>query len=75
MRLLTLLSDFGLRDSYVGVMKGVIYGICPGATIVDLSHEVLPQDVMGGRFQLLMAEPYFPVGTVHVAVVDPGVGT
>ncbi len=75
MGLLTLLSDFGLRDSYVGVMKGVIYGIYPGATIVDLSHEVLPQDVMGGRFQLLMAEPYFPAGTVHVAVIDPGVGT
>jgi S-adenosyl-L-methionine hydrolase (adenosine-forming) len=75
MGLMTLLSDFGLRDSYVGVMKGVIYGIYPGATIVDLSHEVLPQDVMGGRFQLLMAEPYFPEGTVHVAVVDPGVGT
>ena len=75
MGLITLLSDFGLRDSYVGVMKGVIYGIYPRATIVDLSHEVLPQDVMGGRFQLLMAEPYFPAGTVHVAVVDPGVGT
>lgn len=75
MGLITLLSDFGLRDSYVGVMKGVIYGIYPGATLVDLSHEVLPQDVMGGRFQLLMAEPYFPEGTVHVAVVDPGVGT
>ena len=75
MGLLTLLSDFGLRDSYVGVMKGVIYGICPEVTIVDLSHDVLPQDVMGGRFQLLMAAPYFPIGTVHVAVVDPGVGT
>lgn len=75
MGLLALLSDFGLRDSYVGVMKGVIYGIYPEVTIVDLSHAILPQDVMGGRFQLLIAEPYFPVGTVYVAVVDPGVGT
>ncbi len=75
MGLVTLLTDFGRSDSYVGVMKGVIYGICPAATVVDLTHDVRPQDVAGGRFQLLMAVPYFPPGTVHVAVVDPGVGT
>ena len=75
MGLVTLLTEFGTRDSYVGVMKGVIYDLYPAVTIVDLTHEVMPQDVAGGRFQLLMAEPYFPVGTVHVAVVDPGVGT
>jgi S-adenosyl-L-methionine hydrolase (adenosine-forming) len=75
MGLVTLLTDFGRSDSYVGVMKGIIYGICPAATVVDLTHDVRPQDVAGGRFQLEMAVPYFPPGTIHVAVVDPGVGT
>jgi S-adenosyl-L-methionine hydrolase (adenosine-forming) len=75
MGLVTLLTDFGRSDSYVGVMKGVIYGICPQAIVVDLTHDVRPQDVAGGRFQLGMAVPYFPPGTIHVAVVDPGVGT
>ncbi len=75
MGLVTLLTDFGLRDHYVGVMKGVIYGIHPSSTIVDLTHDVRPQDIAGGRFQLLTAAPYFPPGTVHIAVVDPGVGT
>jgi S-adenosyl-L-methionine hydrolase (adenosine-forming) len=75
MGLVTLLTDFGRSDSYVGVMKGVIHGICPGTTVVDLTHDVTPQDVAGGRFQLWMAAPYFPSGTGHVAVVDPGVGS
>ncbi len=75
MGLVTLLTDFGRSDSYVGVMKGVICGISPQATVVDLTHDIRPQDVAGGRFQIGMAVPYFPVGTVHVAVVDPGVGT
>lgn len=74
MGLLTLITDFGDRDGYVGMMKGVILSIAPGTTIVDLTHGIAPQDVAEGRFQLQSAYGYFPVGTVHVAVVDPGVG-
>jgi hypothetical protein len=72
---IALMTDFGLRDSYVGVMKGVIAGIAPQAKIIDLSHELPPQDVWAGRFCLLSAVPYFPPGTIFVGVVDPGVGT
>ena len=72
---ITLLSDFGLSDSYVGAMKGVISSICPGASIVDITHEAPPQDVLQGAFLLSTAWQFFPSGTVHVAVVDPGVGT
>lgn len=72
---ITLLSDFGLSDSYVGAMKGVISSICPGASIVDITHEAPPQDVLQGAFLLSTAWRFFPSGTVHVAVVDPGVGT
>ncbi|MCE1252965.1 MAG: S-adenosyl-l-methionine hydroxide adenosyltransferase family protein [Anaerolineae bacterium] len=75
MKLITLLTDFGLSDSFVGIMKGVIYGICPDANIVDLTHDIPPQSVMAGALALERAVPYFPPGTVHVAVVDPGVGT
>ncbi len=75
MGLLTLLTDFGDRDSYVGVMKGVILGIAPETTIVDLTHGIAPQDIAAGRFQLQSAYGYFPGGTVHMAVVDPGVGS
>jgi S-adenosylmethionine hydrolase len=71
----TLLTDFGLADHYVGVMKGVILSVDPGITLVDLGHEVPPGEVEGGAFALLASYPYFPRGTVHVAVVDPGVGT
>ncbi|MEW6278205.1 MAG: SAM-dependent chlorinase/fluorinase [Candidatus Eremiobacterota bacterium] len=72
---ITLLSDFGRRDPYVGIMKGVILGICPGVHLVDLTHEVVPQDVEEGAFQLASAAPWFPDGTIHLAVVDPGVGS
>ena len=71
---ITLLSDFGWQDVYVGVMKGAIAAIAPDTTIVDLTHAVPPQDVAAGGFQLANAVPYFPPTTVHVAVVDPGVG-
>lgn len=74
-KLLTLLSDFGDRDVYVGVMKGVIAQINPKLRVVDLTHQILPQDVAAARFCLMNAYPYFPKGTVHVAVVDPGVGS
>lgn len=71
---ITLLTDFGLRDAYVGTMKGVILRALPEARIVDLSHDVAPQDVRGAAFILESAYRYFPAGTVHVAIVDPGVG-
>ncbi len=75
MSIITLTTDFGLTDGYVGAMKGVILGIVPTATIVDISHDIAPQDVRGAAYVLYAVCPYFPVGTVHLAVVDPGVGS
>lgn len=74
-KIITLLTDFGLRDGYPGVMKGVIYRIAPEVKIVDITHLVRAQDVREGGLILHRSYPYFPEGTVHVAVVDPGVGT
>lgn len=74
-KIITLTTDFGLRDPYVAEMKAVILGICPNATIVDVSHEIEKFNVKMGAFILASAAPYFPKGTIHVAVVDPGVGT
>jgi S-adenosylmethionine hydrolase len=73
--IITLTTDFGLADGYVGTMKGVILDIAPTATIVDISHEITPQDVRGAAYVLYAATPYFPQGTIHVVVVDPGVGS
>ncbi len=73
--LVTLLTDFGTRDVYVGVMKGAIARINPALRVIDLTHHIPPQDVAAARFNLMNAVPYFPAGTVHVAVVDPGVGS
>jgi S-adenosyl-L-methionine hydrolase (adenosine-forming) len=72
--LITLTTDFGLRDPYVGIMKGVIAGINPAATVIDLTHGIPAQDVMAGALTLRHSIRYFPRGTIHVAVVDPGVG-
>ena len=72
--LITLLTDFGLADGYAGILRGVILGINPQATIVDLTHEVPPQDVSYAAYVLATAYPYFPPGTIHTIVVDPGVG-
>jgi S-adenosylmethionine hydrolase len=72
---ITLLSDFGLKDPYVAEMKAVILDKCPEATIVDISHTVDRFDVRMAGFILAAAASHFPMGTVHVAVVDPGVGT
>lgn len=72
---ISLLSDFGLRDPYVAEMKAVILSIYPEARIVDISHDIEKYNVRMGAFLLAQAAPYFPRGTVHVAVVDPGVGT
>ncbi len=73
--IVTLLSDFGTADSYVGQMKGALLAAAPDARLVDLTHAVPPQDVRAGAFHLWAAVAAFPPGTVHLAVVDPGVGT
>lgn len=70
-----LLTDYGLQDAYAGVMKGAILSANPKATIVDLTHDIPPQDIAEGARVLAASLPYFPDGTVFVAVVDPGVGT
>ncbi len=75
MAIITLITDFGLKDGNVGVMKGVIWGICPQAQISDLSHRIGAQNVREASLILLRSVPYFPKNTVHVVVVDPGVGT
>jgi len=73
--LITLTTDFGLQDGYVGVMKGVILGIAPACQLVDLSHDIAPQQVGAAAFVVYSAYRYFPPSTVHLVVVDPGVGT
>ena len=73
--LITLTTDFGLSDEYAGVMKGVIYRTCPAATIVDLTHGIRPQDVRQAAQIIAAAYKYFPQNTIHVVVVDPGVGS
>ena len=72
---ITLTTDFGLADAYVGTMKGVILSICPQVALVDLSHQVPSHDVRAGAFVVAVAAPYFPYGTIHLVVVDPGVGS
>jgi S-adenosylmethionine hydrolase len=72
---LTLTTDFGLSDHYVGSMKGVILGICPRAQLVDISHQVAPYAIAEGAFLIAQAYRWFARGTVHVVVVDPGVGS
>lgn len=73
--LITLTTDFGLQDGFVGAMKGVILGLCPAAQIVDITHEIPPQNVLAGALTLAGVFRFFPPGTIHLAVVDPGVGT
>lgn len=73
--LLTLTTDFGTRDAYVAAMKGVILGTAPGTQLIDISHDIHPQDVMEAAFVLRGAVPFYPAGTIHLVVVDPGVGT
>ena len=72
---IALTTDFGEIDAYVAIMKGVILGICPRARLVDISHRVRPQAVAQAAYLLSTAAPYFPPGTIHLVVVDPGVGT
>jgi len=75
MAIITLITDFGAQDYYVGAMKGVILAVNPAARLVDLTHQVPPQDVLFGAFVLGHAAREFPPDTVHLAVVDPGVGS
>lgn len=72
---IALLTDFGTRDWYVATLKGVILSRCPQARFVDITHEIPPQDVVAGAFTLAAAAPWFPAGTVFLAVVDPEVGS
>jgi S-adenosyl-L-methionine hydrolase (adenosine-forming) len=75
MRIVTLLTDFGLSDHFVAAMKGVILSLNPNIAFVDISHLIPPQDIHSGAFTLGQAYSFFPQGTIHLAVVDPGVGT
>lgn len=73
--IITLLTDFGSQDAYVGIMKGVIAGINPSAKVIDICHSVSPQDIFSGAYLLSTSYKYFPKETIHVAVIDPGVGS
>lgn len=73
--IITLLTDFGTEDEYAGVMKGVMLSVYPDAAIVDITHAIDPQDIVQAAYTLESAYKYFPKGTVHVVVVDPGVGS
>lgn len=75
MPIVTLTTDFGHQDHYVGAMKGVILGLAPKATLVDITHGIRAYDIIHGAFILRQIWAYYPIGTIHVAVVDPGVGT
>ena len=75
MPIITLTTDFGNDDPFDGVMKGVILGICPNVEIVDLTHNISPQDIYQANFLLQSCYEYFPKGTIHICVVDPGVGS
>lgn len=72
---ITLLTDFGLKDAYVGILKGVILSVAPNARIVDISHQVSPQNLLQAAYLIESGYAYFPGGTLHVVVVDPGVGS
>jgi S-adenosylmethionine hydrolase len=74
MAVVTFTTDFGNSDGYAGAMKGVVLSLAPDAVLVDISHQVPARDVRAGAFTLAQAAPFFPPGTIHVAVVDPGVG-
>ena len=75
MPLITLLTDFGRRDHYVGVMKGVILQIAPQTAVIDITHEIDPHDIVRAAFVLRQVWSWYPPGTIHIAVVDPGVGS
>ena len=72
---ITLTTDFGLQDGFAGAMHGVIHRICPAATVIDLSHDIPPQDIAAAAYVLAAGYAYFAPGSIHVVVVDPGVGS
>src|SRR5262249_61831007 len=73
--LITLTTDFGAASPYVAVMKGVVLSVNPAARVLDLTHAIRPQDLRHAAYFLATAVPYFPAGTIHVCVIDPGVGS
>jgi S-adenosylmethionine hydrolase len=73
--IVALLTDFGTRDHYAGTMKGVVAGLCPDASLIDITHDIAAHDVLGGALELAAAYRYFPPGTIFLVVVDPGVGS
>ncbi|MGH9552495.1 MAG: SAM hydrolase/SAM-dependent halogenase family protein, partial [Terriglobales bacterium] len=73
--IITLTSDFGLQDHYVGAMKGVILNRCPQAHLVDITHDIPPFSLYAGAYAIDQTAQFFPPGAIHVVVVDPGVGT
>ncbi|MCD6271824.1 MAG: SAM-dependent chlorinase/fluorinase [Deltaproteobacteria bacterium] len=75
MSIITLLTDFGIEDEYVGIMKGVILSINPSSTIVDITHKIAPQDIIDAAYRIKFSYKYFPENTVHLVIVDPGVGS
>lgn len=75
MSVISLMTDFGIKDGTVGVMKGVIWGIAPTAQVADLSHMIQPQHIREAAFIFARSVPFYPKGSIHVVVVDPGVGT
>jgi S-adenosyl-L-methionine hydrolase (adenosine-forming) len=75
MPLITLITDFGTHDWFVGTMKGVIASLAPGAKVIDLTHDLPPGDIRGGAFALAASHRFFPKASIHLAVVDPGVGS
>ncbi len=74
-RIITLTTDFGLSDGFVGMMKGVILSINPDATIIDITHDIAPRNIEQGAFVFANADRYFPANSIHVVVIDPGVGS
>ena len=72
---IALLTDFGTRDHYTGTMKAVVVGICPEATLIDITHDIPPHDMMTAALELAASYKYFPAGTIFLVVVDPGVGS
>ena len=73
--IITLITDFGTQDGYVGAMKGTIASISPASPIIDITHEIAPQSILQAAFCLSRSAPHYPAGTIHVVVVDPGVGS
>lgn len=75
MQIITLITDYGTRDQYVGALKGVILSIAPSVRVVDITHDIEPHNVLHGAFVLWQIHPWYPRGTIHLVVVDPGVGS